>query len=430
MFRFLTLFGIALIESLISYFFFDKVFEKKRKPVIVFFVDAALYISGIAINLIFSSTLINTIYFAIINIVFSITCFKASKKIAIFYSLLLDVFSTSLEFAVILNVSALFDESVIEFQSDKFILLFEGLLSKLLYFICVMCLAKVSSPSFDGIRFPRTFYIFPASTIFTLICFWYICIREDLSEQTKYIFSGIILLLFLSTILILISYQNSEKRERKLYELETEMSRVNIEKNYYNVLKKQNENIIAYAHDAKNHLTAIKSLNKDPTIEKYINKLFDDLKSYTNVSHNGNEIFDVMINKYVTECNLRNINFKFDVRLSNLKILEDFDLVTIVGNLMDNAVESAEKSADKIITLETDYRNSYEILIIQNSCDISPASTGENLVTSKSNKRLHGIGVKSVRKTLKKYSGDLDWEYDEKQKMFSLTVMIYNPERT
>ena len=136
-----------------------------------------------------------------------------------------------------------------------------------------------------------------------------------------------------------------------------------------------------------------------------------------------------MIDKYVTECNLLSIDFNFDVRLSNLKILDDFDLVTIVGNLMDNAVEAAEKSADKTITLETDYRNSYEILIITNSSDVPPAFWGESLVTSKKDKRVHGIGVKSVKKSLKNYSGGLDCEYDEPSKTFSVTVMIYNPEQ-
>ena len=89
-------------------------------------------------------------------------------------------------------------------------------------------------------------------------------------------------------------------------------------------------------------------------------------------------------------------------------------------------MESAEKSEKREISLSTDYRNTYDVLIISNSCDNPPKSVNTKLLTTKSDKKFHGVGLKSVSKALKKYNGDYDWEYDQQNKVFTATVMITN----
>ena len=37
---------------------------------------------------------------------------------------------------------------------------------------------------------------------------------------------------------------------------------------------------------------------------------------------------------------------------------------------------------------------------------------------------MHGFGLKSVAKCLKKCQGDLHWDYDEDNHLFTMTVMI------
>ena len=85
------------------------------------------------------------------------------------------------------------------------------------------------------------------------------------------------------------------------------------------------------------------------------------------------------------------------------------------------------RSAKREIALSTDYRNTYDVLIVTNSCDIAPKSSNNKLITTKADKKLHGIGLKSVAKTLTKYNGDYDWEYDSENKVFTATVMVSEP---
>ena len=119
----------------------------------------------------------------------------------------------------------------------------------------------------------------------------------------------------------------------------------------------------------------------------------------------------------------RGLSFEYNVKVCNLRDVEDMDLVTILGNLLDNAIEAAEKSQEKNVYLETSLRNAYRVILIQNS-SLPPRESYGRLLSSKPDQSMHGFGLKSVAKCLKKYHGDLHWDYDEDDHLFTMTVMI------
>ena len=223
---------------------------------------------------------------------------------------------------------------------------------------------------------------------------------------------------------LFITYQHNIEKENQFILLKSEFTRLQTEKNYYDILEHQNQQLLIYAHDAKNHLTAIKDLNTNPIIEDYIQTMTNNLSEYSKVCHSGNITLDVILNRYKTECELKGINFAFDVRLNNLSFVDDFDLVTILDNLLDNAIEATEKTKEKSIIFETDNRNSYTVIIISNSCEQAPTTNNNRLITTKKDKTVHGLGLKSVSNTLKKYNGDIDWEFLKYKNQFITTVML------
>lgn len=66
----------------------------------------------------------------------------------------------------------------------------------------------------------------------------------------------------------------------------------------------------------------------------------------------------------------------------------------------------------------------YDGLVIKNGCDTPPQSIERELKTTKKDKKSHGFGIKSVMKILKKYKGDLEWEYDSEKKQFVTTIIL------
>ena len=69
-------------------------------------------------------------------------------------------------------------------------------------------------------------------------------------------------------------------------------------------------------------------------------------------------------------------------------------------------------------------------MILSNSCAAPPSTCSGTLVTSKEDRKLHGFGLKSVKKVLRNYHGDFEWTYDERAGIFTVTVMIAQPNKS
>lgn len=418
-------FFVYLFEMLISYIVFSFVSNKKRSTFFVISTGIMLYGSGVIINFVFENIVwINSAFFLISTFLFAVICFQISWKVAAIYTGLMDIVSLAFEFATIFTVSAIAGIDVVEYDSNLALLLMEAAISKTLYLTACVALMHVLRPKAYTNKIPRNFFFFPAGILFSLVSFWYISVHEELNYVNQMLLSVISIILLGSTVLLFIVYLHSMEKDGEYTQIKSENERLQMEKAHYDILEQQNRQLMLYAHDAKNHLAAIQSLNTDPRIDAYIEKLREGLGHYAGHCHSGNKILDVMINKYETECELHEIRFEYDVRSCNLNGVEDIDLVAILGNLLDNALTAAEKTEQKFMALETTTRNSYGVIVITNSCDTEPAAYGDCLVTTKEDRKLHGFGLKSVKRTLKKYQGDFYWDYDAAQRMFIMTVML------
>ena len=108
-----------------------------------------------------------------------------------------------------------------------------------------------------------------------------------------------------------------------------------------------------------------------------------------------------------------------------MSFIEPTDLSTILNNLLDNAVEAAEKSKEKFINVKVSLNeHNTKVLTIINSCDNEPVTKNDKLVTTKENSSGHGLGIKSVKRTLKNYNGDFEWFYDKEKKEFKVIVLF------
>ena len=386
------------IEMLISYSFFSLIGEKKLKVPICFFVGTVLFLSGALFDIILSNTLwFNALYFTIINIAFSILCFSIKVTRCIFYSILLNIIQTALEFVAINLISIVTNTDVTAYNKNFPLLMIDAIISKTLYLFTCIILARFIKKEKTNIKFPIVLYMYPVLAIITLLIIFYMCTQFELSYIYQLILSGVAFAIFISIVLLFIFYQKSIEKENIIFTLKNQVEKHDMDMNYYNILEKQNE---------------------------YLNKMISNLKSYSSVCHSGNHMLDVIISKYATECEIKNISFSFDVCVTNLKYVKSNDLVTILSNALDNAIEAAEKSSSKTINIATDHINTYDVVTITNSCDTPPKIKGNDLETTKKNKINHGLGVKSIQKVLKQYNGDCQWEYNENKREFTLIISL------
>lgn len=412
-------------EMLISYIFYSNIAEKRNKPAWILIIGFILFELGSFANLYFGNNVFLNISFSVlIHFLFSLICFHIHMRAGLFFAAVLMALSFALEVVMIFFVSALTQSQPKDYNADLLLFVLECPVSKILYFIIALVLSKVLKPSRQDKRLAGNMLLYPAATALCLVGFFFVCMEEQIGPNGQFLVSVISLTMFFTTILLVLTYQHQIEKDSEYYRVQTELSKLQIEKSYYDILEQQNHELMMYAHDAKNHLAVMQSLNSDPQIRGYISKLSEQLADYSKNCHSGNKLLDVMMDKYTLECGHYGIAFDYDVKLCNLCCLEEIDLVAVLGNLMDNAVSAAEQSQAKSISLVTSKRNAYSILIITNSCDTPPKHNGVKLISSKEDQLFHGFGMQSVTKVLKKYDGDFEWDYNPEKREFTATAIM------
>ena len=417
--------GIYLIEMLISYIFYSSLVEQKRRTAKTLLIGAGLFTLGSAVNILLRNNgPVNTLTTWLINIVFAYSCFDSSFSKSMFYAAILVTVNFAIEMSIIVISAFMVGESFLGYNDNFLLLVFQAITIKTLYFLITLLLIRALRPGDDRSTVPLDFLVYPVSIAVCLTIFGYICSRPTTGSKVQLLLSVSSVCLFISAIFLFFAYSHQVRKERQTLQIQSELSRLQTEQSYYQILDQQNQQLMLYAHDAKKHLAAIQDLNEDPAIGNYVAKLSEQLNDYSKSRSSGNKLLDVILNKYEIDCKMRGISFEYDVKTCNLSQLEDIDLVAILGNLLDNAVTASEKSAQKFISLSTVYRNRYSVLILGNSCDTPPKQSGNRLISTKSETGFHGFGLKSVAKAIEKYDGDYEWDYDADQQVFTFTVMV------
>ena len=96
----------------------------------------------------------------------------------------------------------------------------------------------------------------------------------------------------------------------------------------------------------------------------------------------------------------------------------------MLSNILDNAIEAVESIENPSIRLSTKQNENFVILSVVNSCIKKPNAFGEKLITTKADSKYHGYGLKSIEKTANKYNGLCQWNFDEQNYEFQLTVIF------
>ena len=418
-------FCVYWAEMLIAYTYFSGIFEKRFASSKAIMIGFILYSGCSVLNLISgNNTTLNLCTSVLVTELFALCCFRGTRIQTIFYAFVLFVMNGTLEVITISLSSYITGNAFLDYNSNVLLFFFEAISSKGVYYLFVLVTIKIINPASNTSKVPLNFLIHPIVSTFCLFIFWRVCAQSWCSSQIQLLMAIAGGCLFASSIFLFITYSRQAEKDNEAMQVKGELARLQTEQSYYQILDQQNQQLMIYAHDTKKHLAAIQALNDDPQISSYVAELSRQLADYTRNCHSGNKLLDVMIHKYTLDCEMRGIRFEHDVKVCNLSQLEDIDLVAILGNLMDNAVTAAEKSKAKTISLNTVHRNTYSVIILSNSCDTPPKQSGSRLISTKPDASLHGFGLKSVAKTIRKYQGDYEWDYDPGKNVFTVTVMI------
>ena len=191
-----------------------------------------------------------------------------------------------------------------------------------------------------------------------------------------------------------------------------------ISENYYQQRKRE--------HEYKNQLALIAALareNKYEEINNYLKKYNDQISKNIDSIDTNNVIVNAILNSKYQEAREKGIIFIIKVNdLSNIKI-EDEDIVLILSNLLNNAIEANANCDKAIIKLKFTKEDHQIIISVVNTFSYEPIEIGNRFITTKTEDvDFHGIGIENIKDAVQKYKGSYVIKYDEKSFRFAILI--------
>lgn len=323
--------------------------------------------------------------------------------------------TTFVNTAVLFGCSLLLQESVASFiQQQDIARIATVLLTKILYFFVGKIL--------NGLLFERKnlvnwqWIVIGCSLVFSTVAGkTLITLSRDFPgiqmQEQKLMLLCVSCIWLMCLIMYFVVQQMSKDNQTKLeYELMKEKEKYS--KESMEIIKRSNEELREFKHDLKNYLLPLQeAMETMPQSEmaKVWEKINQKIEDVQTLIQTGNSYVDSMINTIITLARSEKVDVKCTI-LSKMEGIDDLEFCSVFGNLMDNAIEAERKVIEKKeIIIFVEEKMGYLRLEIQNKIEKSVLNENSSLNTTKKDTSSHGIGHKSIKRTMQKVGGALKY---------------------
>lgn len=282
-------------------------------------------------------------------------------------------------------------------------------------FVFACALASIRIIKGDGIVFDEKsqhiFFYYAVAEIFS-ICFTISIFSHHKSATAvaaAFTALGILISIVLAVQLFRNAAENRRVRRQEEFMLEEEVLR----DRHYEELKNQYEKFARLRHDFNAHINALDIMQaKGETQEmtEYIAHMKEEFEKAGSIRYSNIPILDAIIFSKKEEAQSLGIETKFSVAKLEKNHISDYELCSLASNMIQNAIEGAEKFAGKkFITMDCFEKAGFFVMSVRNSAD----PPQKDLSTSKEDKSEHGIGTKIIRSIAEKNDGNAVFRYSD-----------------
>lgn len=421
-----------LVEAIILWQYSSNLFPAKRKSGVKLIVLSGLYFILFLVSLL-ESIWINIILYFLLNFIFLMTQCYLNWYTALFHSSILTAVMAMSEL-VVYGITKHFAPRFLDNGREFYHLLFFAVFSKLIFFaVAYILMHLMKTPKNEAGQHDRSVFLLvfiPLTSIF--IMFTFVSIGESVSLPSSLdwmVAVGAVLLLTANLLMFEIN-QYHQKKSMEFTEMQLLLQKESDSARYYKMLNVQNENQRILIHDIKKHLQSIEMLNEQKEHDKisaYIQQLVlsSDLKESSRLC--DHEMLNSILCRYMQQCTDSHITFHVDIRSGTTDFIADNDLTSLFCNLLDNAIAAASIIPDSFIEINTSKREktSFVVITVINSCRKNPfLRKDRQLRTDKTDKNRHGFGLKSIRKAVNKYHGNMQMYYNDDTLTFHTIITL------
>lgn len=408
----------SAVENIIIVDFIGKYLGYKNENIIwlkscLFFVLSMMNV--IVVPAVFHSEIVSAVILILLLLGYSIVFLKGNlynKVFIVFFNVLIILTVNTLMLTIFGWIFNADFNNLAQMRNSARVMLL--VTTKFLYFICtrlIIKLKKGKSYSLSGKEWILVLCIFLITLMIGVMMFEAIW-KEEYNDTVLAVFAvGLILINVITySLLSRLSKENARKTELAILEIQLheQAERMNEINNMYT-------EILHIRHDIKkcvNCASVLLQQGKYSEAEKYLNDISSEklgtIKEYV-VLKSG--VISAVINSKLSECRRNNILIETSIS-DCVDGFSDMDISILLSNLFDNAIEACMKlHVGRYLSFHMFLHMGYLRIVMKNSVN---SNDGGNihLLTTKSDRKNHGFGIKTIKEISEKNNGMYDFRID------------------
>ena len=426
---------VLIIEIVSCYSFFDifAIKRKRNKSQVVLSVLTLIVLSRLCIHFLKKYTIIKMLLMIVMIILAMWFLYEISFIKTLILVFFIESIITITDYIVIMILAKIYGDITTLGGASSLIGRLIIILSRLILFAILIVISRISSKKRNNVTADMSnkewiqFLIFPIFTICAVMLMVNSVMKSYHSDIVPVYYIIAIGLIVLNLVVFhLISEILEHSRKMKEAQILRQQSIGQVE--LYNSMR-ENYNIQRQrTHEYKNQIVCMDMLMKKKDyskLENYIGNISDGLDAQLDMVDTNNDVVNAILNAKYYEAIKNDVLFVLKINdLSDIKV-SDEDIVTILSNLLDNAIEAAKQCDVGKRTVKIKLLSEDDVLSIAvtNAYKTEPMLTEDGYIrTTKNNKEEHGWGIRNIVATLEKYNAEYIIDYKNGEFIFSIIM--------
>lgn len=254
--------------------------------------------------------------------------------------------------------------------------------------------------------------LFPVISIFVFLMFFYYGPRDEDISINIVIFSGVLMIANIAMLYIISGIEKATEHEQDARLLKQQIS---LQTENYNALKK-NYNVQRKAtHEFERHIQVLRDLldrEEYDSAKNYVRTLQANRTLRIFCINSNNPVIDVVLNQKHQVAQENGITMRVQVNdLSSISYRTD-ELVVLLSNLLDNAIEACQRLDGRREILCTILKEDSVYISIRNTSNPVVIVNNE-ISTSKPDATEHGFGIPAVKYILEQLNAEYTFAYND-----------------
>lgn len=249
--------------------------------------------------------------------------------------------------------------------------------------------------------------------------------RESYRGISEWFISGTLMALFIIVSLIVRVLFNLFRVAQQEIDAQHKVQELEMERRFYTEMENVVSSLRSLRHDLNNHFSVINGFlnaGQYQECQRYMHEVYSEMDLANSFVCVENTAVSILINNKISKAKSKGIEIESIISFDNFT-MPYITICSLIGNILDNAIEATEKTEDKYIQLLVKGKDGECKISCENTFLEQPVFSNGKYQTSKDDKKNHGIGLSKIREIVMEYHGTMDIHVEDTF-LLSITLKV------